>query len=532
MPDEPEIDLSALTEAERGRLSFLLGRYPDFESYCRATLPWDLHEWQRWVCRRLGRLHEEEGARILIHGPPQYGKSIVTSMRLPSWLLGMDPDRKIALATNSIATSETMGDATRGVMSGADYKRMFPRTRLHEKGTAGSFRTTARARRSDGTHSFIGLGLQSGWPGKGLERGDLLIVDDPYVSMDEAKSQIVNEKVWRWWQQSAMVRVDSGANIVMFYHRYHDDDLAGRVIRSGGWEYYRFPAIADSEGDDPTGRAPGELLSPRRTREWLDAKLEDDPYTFVAMFQGLPRNPAGEFFQESWFSRREPMAPRFDRVVRFWDLAVAARQRSDFTAGALCGIDAAQNLWILDVVRFKHEWPEASRRIAEIAQRDRADWGESAVGVEEVYWQLPMIQDLQRMGVFQGVPLWPIKPKGKKKERASGWAARAENGQVVLQAGAWNEPFVSECLAFTGLDGAPGHDDMVDAVSGAYALLWRLRGGYTEERKPEDELMRAVEPGSFEHLARRNGWRYPGDDDFGALLGLDVAALAGAEAED
>ena len=101
-----------------------------------------------------------------------------------------------------------------------------------------------------------------------------LLVDDPYKAAEEAASLTINEKVWRWWSQTASVRIDPDANVIVMFHRYHNDDFAGRLLEERlpngkHWEYLRFPAIADEnlDGSDPTGRKEGELLSPMRPRK-------------------------------------------------------------------------------------------------------------------------------------------------------------------------------------------------------------------------------------------------------------------------
>ena len=47
------------------------------------------------------------------------------------------------------------------------------------------------------------------------------------------------------------------------------------------------------------------------------------------------------------------------------------------------------------------------------------------------------------------------------------WAARAEQGGVRVVAGAWNRNFLDEVVGFPAYD----HDDYVDAVSGAVAMV-------------------------------------------------------------
>ena len=457
-----------------------------FTEFCERTLNFKLHDWQKIVTERLGRLKDERGARIVMHGPPQYGKSVITSQRLPAYLLGTNPLRRVGLACYNITHASGFGDVVKALMQSPEYDELFPAVGMPKVASGESFVLPARKALNDGTYSWVAMGLLTGFVGKGFGPGDCIIIDDPYASPDDAVSEAINERVWRWWAQTAKVRIDPLANVVVFFHRYHEDDFAGRLLAEGGWEHYRFPAIYDGPDGDPTGREMGELLSPMRSREYLLELRDRDPQTFLGQFQGRPRPPEGAFIQRPWL-KEEPSPPKFRRVCRFWDLAAESKKRNDFTAGALVGIDESHTVWILDIARFRAEWPDACSTIAKITEDDYRKYRQVdtdyCVGVEKVAWQSPMIQDLFRLGIYQSVPLWPIRPDRDKKTRASGWVARAAHDKLrIVKSVAWNQDFINECVSFDGLGLA--HDDQIDAVSGAYSLLWQLTGEVRVERKP------------------------------------------------
>ena len=144
------------------------------------------------------------------------------------------------------------------------------------------------------------------------------------------------------------------------FHRYHEDDLAGRLLQEGGWEYYRFPALADAneDGSDPTGREAGELLSPRRSGEWLAAQETGNPLTSLGQFQGRPTVGRGPVLQ----SRRlntVGAVPAGARRVRYLDLAGAAPGRGDFTVGVLLAA-TPDGRYVVEHVR-RGQWPAAER---------------------------------------------------------------------------------------------------------------------------------------------------------------------------
>ena len=473
----------------------LLHPTPTFQEYAKRTISFELHDWQqKHLVPLLASLTKEKGKRILIHAPPQFGKSILVSKRFPAWALGTKPELRIVLAGYNVNHASAFCEVVRDIMKGPEHTEMFPlrKCRLVRPASRESFSTVARRRLKDGQQSLLAVGLLSGFTGRGA---DILLIDDPYASPDEARSPATNERVWRWWNELAKVRINDGTNVLVMFHRYHEDDFAGRLLAEGNWTYYRFPAIADEneDGSDPTGRQPGELLSPIRSEAFLAEIEERDPMVWLGQFQGRPRAPEGAFIVREWL-REIPAAqvPPLTLWVRFWDLATKADQKGDFVSGALIGVGPDQTLYLRDIVRFRAEWPDARDIIAETTRTDALICTEAGaryeVGLEMVAWMRPMIQDLLNQPIFREIRLSPIKPSGDKKERASGWVARAKNGMFLMVKGPWNQDFIGECLSFDGTGAA--HDDQVDSVSGAYELIWDLKGGVVQEPK-------LPEPGSY-----------------------------------
>lgn len=443
----------------------------------RRTMAYPLHPWQESLCRILARLRDEKGVRLLLAAPPQHGKSIIVSQRLPAWLMGEMPTHRVALATYNIQHSSGFGAVVRDIMAGDVYRRMYPESAL-KPGTGGErFSTVPRLEQQDGQTSFTGLGLGSGFVGRGA---DTLIVDDPYKSADEARSEAVNESVWRWWSQTASVRLSAESNVIVMYHPYHGDDLAARLERSGEWECVRFPAIACGDEADPTEReglrAVGEQLSPLRSLAWLERKQAADPLTFAAQFQLRPRSDTGAFFRVGLVRRVEaPSGPIVERV-RAWDIA-ASPGRGDYTAGVLLG-RRADGLTVLDVELGQWAPGEADTRIVGAAQADGLsvpihlpqDPGSAGVrDANHLTWQL------------NGFEVWAERVTGDKAKRARPLASQVNAGNVeivdqphkLVMTGPYAGMSVTEALLrmMGGFPYTAAKKDGVDALADALNVL-------------------------------------------------------------
>ena len=466
---------------------------PTLADFSEATLNFALHEWQRdHLCPILERCLHEKGLRILIHGPPQYGKSIIVSERFPAWLLGCDPNHRIGLMCHNETRAAEHGAVVKALTQTDQYRGLFPSSKslVNRNASGQKFWTRAQRMRMEAQPSFAGLGLSVGLTGTGP---DTVIIDDPYASSEDAKSPATNRTIRNIYESTVLPRLGEDQNLIVMFHRYDEEDFAGYLLATGDFEYIRVPAEADdnADGSDPTGRKPGELLSPRRSREWVEKRKEDDPRTWFGQFQGKPKSSEDAFFKRDWFPEPEA-CPKLLRYVRYWDLAVSTKETGDWTVGVLAGIDANQDFWIKDVIRFRAEWPDAKLRIVEVTEADMKEYEKYEVGVDARLSQQGFYQELLRQAVFtvndrkRAIRLWADKSNRDKKERASGWAARARVGKVRLARNPqWNDAYMKEILAFTGDN--LGHDDQVDATSGAYEMLWDRPGRQDNGKKLSPE---------------------------------------------
>jgi len=127
----------------------------------------------------------------------------------------------------------------------------------HERKAAAEWSTSA-----GGGMKAVGVG--AGVTGHGAH---LIVIDDPVKNREEANSDVRRETVWQWYNDDLYTRLEPGGAIVLIMTRWHEDDLAGRILlsdRASEWTVLNLPALA--EDDDPLGRTLGEALCPERYR--------------------------------------------------------------------------------------------------------------------------------------------------------------------------------------------------------------------------------------------------------------------------
>jgi len=445
--------------------------------FVEKTTRHTLDDWQMDLCRRLESLATTTGRRILIAAPPQFGKSIIVSQRFPAWLLGQKPTHRIKLACYNITHATKFGRIVRDLMWSEEYRELFPSAGLTvpRLSSAEEWSTESRLKLRDSQPSFKALGLQTGFVGQGA---DTLIVDDPYASPQDAYSEIINGKVHAFWSDTAKPRLNDDTNVVVMFHRYTENDLAGWLMAQepDQWELIRYTAIADGEYvhpqtgrvySDPLNRAEGEYLSPRRSEAWY-AEQQHNGFVWLSQFQGRPNAKEGSFFKVAQFGDILPVRPAGLRLCRGWDLA-ATEGAGDFTAGVLLGFnpqEAPQNrIWYVCDVR-RGQWG-ADTVEKELKQTAQTDGNAIKISLPQDPGQAGKKQAQQLTRMLAGFPVQAEPISGDKETRAFNFAAQVNVGNVRLVAGSWNRAFIEELRAFpTGT-----HDDQVDAGSDAFNKL-------------------------------------------------------------
>jgi hypothetical protein len=174
----------------------------------------------------------------------------------------------------------------------------------------------------------VAVGLTSGLTGAAV---DLLVVDDPVKDQQNADSEVVRTRMHEWWAAVAQTRLAPHTSVIVIQTRWHEDDLAGRLIAEDlvlpegqrKWRVINIPALADGHAPDalegvPEGRdAHGWMVSARgeRAAMWAEIKAKN-PRVFSAMYMGAPTPAEGGIFLRAWFDdHRVGEAPPMREVV-------------------------------------------------------------------------------------------------------------------------------------------------------------------------------------------------------------------------
>lgn len=314
---------------------------------------------------------------------------------------------------------------------------------------------------------------------------------------------------------------------------WHDDDWAGRIqqaMNSGDgdkFEIIRYPAIND-KGDEyileddtivelpPDSQPPpsakltrtiGTAIHPARytTEAMLRIKRNlvagGQKRVWDALYQQNPVPDEGNFFSKEMF-RYYGSAPdiRELHVYQAWDFAISEGKESDYTVGVCLGQDHRDNLYVLDVKRFRSS--DGGYIVDEILDF-ASTWNADLLGFEDgQIWKAIEFQFAKRCEERRMYPSYEVlKPLTDKMVRANPLKGRMQLGKVYFDKNApWFTDMHKEFLHFP----AGKHDDQVDGMSWAVRLTLTKSAPKQKEapkiKSWKDKLMLGGREGSS-HMA-------------------------------
>lgn len=273
---------------------------------------------------------------LVVSMPPRMGKSQLSSVYLPAWILSVHPNWPIGLISHDPSLAVQWGRDVRALVEENSGELGIELAR--DAGAAASWQTSEKG-------GVLSRSIRQSITGRGFK---VLIVDDAVKDYADAHSPANREWLWNWWVANARTRANGKWLVVFIGTRWHEDDLLGRIQNPefegdpAQWEVIKFPAIA--EDHDVLGRSPGEpLLSPiededegQALERWAKIRTSVGVYAWNALYQQRPSPAKGMVFNADWW--------------RFWTVnpANVSRRHEPDCAGGACDCPADGRVVLLD----------------------------------------------------------------------------------------------------------------------------------------------------------------------------------------
>ncbi|WP_368658669.1 phage terminase large subunit [Metabacillus halosaccharovorans] len=407
-----------------------------------------------------------ENQYITLSIPPRHSKSMTTTETYPSYYLGHFPNDRVILGGYGTDFAKTFGKKNKQKID--EYgKKLFDieiskdsssATDWDLKGTRG------------GT---ISRGITAGVTGVGA---DLMIIDDPIKTREEADSEVYRNKVWSEWIDSFSTRLHPGAIVIIIMTRWHENDLVGRLLDSEygeplPWRVINLPMEAE-DNDDALGRKIGDPLWPERYgKDFIQTRKQMSPQSFNALYQGRPTSQEGNLVKREWWKKYSDL-PHIPRKIMSVDATFKDSETSDYVSIQVWG-KSGVNAYLIDRHKARMDFPTTLKKILEIKAK-HSDI--SGIFIEDKANGSAIISMLRNK--MPGVI--PVNPNGGKVARVNAISDYIQAGNVWLPKNEpWVEEFIEEWAAFP----RGKNDDDVDSASQALNKLFYY---YAEIPEPSD----------------------------------------------
>ena len=318
-------------------------------------------DYLRRACDTMQDFIEGPKTVLIINMPPRHGKSFTMS-HFVEWLLGRDQTKKIVMGsyneTLSTRFSKTVRNAISEIKADASrivYSDIFPGIRIKDGDGAMNLWSL-----EGGDSNYLATSPSGTVTGFGA---DIICIDDLIKNDYEAFNEIAKARMWEWFTNTILSRLEEGGKIIIIMTRWATDDLAGRVLKefpASEIEHVNFKAVqgdgtmlcddilSAKSCEDKKRLMGAEVWSANYQQEPIDVK--NRLYSSFKTYTALPEENGG---------------PLFSAVKAYCDTADTG---SDYLCLIVYGV-YQHAAYVLDVLYTQAPMEETEPKTAELLDR-------------------------------------------------------------------------------------------------------------------------------------------------------------------
>ncbi len=313
-------------------------------TFTKATMPTFVPaDFHKRYYSQLTEFAQSKIKKLMVFMPPQHGKSEGSTRRLPAFILGNNPDTKVAVVSYNAPKARKFNREIQRIIDNAEYHSIFPNTCLNASNITN---VSGQWLRNADECEIVGYrgGFKTVGVGGALtgEPVDVLILDDIYKDAKTAWSPTVRESISDWYDTVAETRLHNDSQQLIVFTRWHEDDLAGTLLRQqglfdktdnpNGWIVVIYRAIKEGLPTDYDPRKEGEALwETRHSLEKLQSIRSRNPHVFDSLYQQDPKPSEGLMYENGFVEYSIKPATQYSIRKAYVDTA-------DTGADFLCAI--------------------------------------------------------------------------------------------------------------------------------------------------------------------------------------------------
>lgn len=408
------------------------------------------------------------------------------------WWITKHPDTSIMYVSATTTLAEAQLYAIKNVLTSKIYRRYWPDMVKEDEGkrekwTTGAISVDHPKRKDEGIRDYtiVAAGITTNTTGLHAE----VIVSDDIVVPDNAYTEDGRRKCSSAMSQMASI-LNTGGLVKACGTRYHPadqyaiwkeqrlatyNDAGEEIDEEDLWDIMEEVVEEDNIFIWPrSARSDGKLFGFNKQELNRISTMYSDRVQFYAQYYNDPNDPESQRFDISrfqyydkrhlvhtankWYFKDDKL-----NVYAAIDFAFSLSKRADYSAIVVIGIDSGNNIFILDIDRFKTDKiADYYNRVEEMHMK----WGFRKLRAEVTVAQAIIVGDLKDRFKANGSMISidehrPTRNEGSKEERiAAALEPRYENQLIWHYKGGFI-PVLEEELIMA----RPPHDDVKDCLA-------------------------------------------------------------------
>jgi predicted phage terminase large subunit-like protein len=253
--------------------------------------------------------------KLAISMPPRAGKSYITSLWC-SWMLGNNSGGSIMRNSYAADLAYTFSYDIRQIVQTDKYLKIFPDIKLKSDRKAIDDWALESSKRG----AYFCAGVGGPITGKGCDIAGIL--DDPIKNIEEAMSETIIDKVWKWYTSTHLSRFETGCPEIHIATRWSRKDPIGMLTDMFNIAYNKDFTVIKIPALDQYGKSFCEAI--KTTTEYHEIKRITDDFIWEAEYMQNPIESKGLLFpveELKRFTMEDLATKKPEGVVGFTDTA-------------------------------------------------------------------------------------------------------------------------------------------------------------------------------------------------------------------
>ncbi|WP_256013136.1 phage terminase large subunit [Desertivirga xinjiangensis] len=397
--------------------------------------------------------------KLMVFMPPQHGKSEGSTRRTPAFILGQNPDKKIAVVCYNSTKARKFNREIQRIIDDPKYKELFPNSRL-STGSEGYARTNDEFEMVGHLGGLRSVGV--GGPLTG-ETVDILVMDDLYKDAMSAWSPTIRENVQDWYDTVAETRLHNDSQQLLVFTRWHPDDLAGHLLETDGedWEVVIYPAIKIGPPNEYDPRKEGEALYPEKHNlEKLNKIRSRNEHVFDCLYQQDPKSKVGLLYSPFKEYKTIPASTK--------QLKKAYIDTADTGADYLCSITYHENefaMYVTDVIYTQDPMEDTEPAVAVQLTKTKTEYSKFESNNGGRGFARNVDREMRLLGNKKTVVDWFTQTLNKEVRI---YTHSSEVTNLIIMPEGWDKrwPLFHKHVTQHMAQGGNEHDDAADVLTG------------------------------------------------------------------